>query len=133
MGKKWFAVLALSAALGLATPALAGPKGQGKGNAHGKNDDAKHQAKQDQDKDRGWERHDGFELRVYGLRDTRPPGWSRGKKTGWRDCGLPPGQAKKYGCYTYIHAGHRYFYYHDDDARIVVRRVAINVNVSVVR
>ena len=129
MSKRWFAAMALTAALALTTPALAGPKGQGKGNSH--KNEAK-QAKHD-DKDHGWERRDGVELRVYGLRDSRPPGWSRGKKAGWRDCGLPPGQAKKYGCYTYIHAGHRYFYYHDDDARIVVRRVAINVNVSVVR
>lgn len=131
MGKKWFAVLALSAAVGVATPALAGPKGHGKGNSQ--KNEAKHQAKHD-DKEHGWERRDGgVELRVFGLRDSRPPGWTRGKKAGWRDCGLPPGQAKKYGCYTYIHAGHRYFYYHDDDARIVVRRVAINVNVSINR
>lgn len=123
MSKRWFAAMALTAALALTTPALAGPKGQGKKN------EAKHQAKH-HDNDHGWERRDGFELRVYGLRDSRPPGWSRGKKTGWRDCGM---QARRYGCYTYVHASHRYFYYHDDDARIVVRRVAINVNVSVVR
>lgn len=28
----------------------------------------------------------------------RPPGWSQGRKTGWRNCDVPPGQAKKYGC-----------------------------------
>jgi hypothetical protein len=28
----------------------------------------------------------------------RPPGWSKGRKTGWGNCDLPPGQAKKYGC-----------------------------------
>jgi hypothetical protein len=26
-----------------------------------------------------------------------PPGWSRGKKTGWRGGSMPPGQAKKAG------------------------------------
>jgi len=26
---------------------------------------------------------------------TRPYGWSRGRKVGWRGLGMPPGQAKK--------------------------------------
>ena len=30
----------------------------------------------------------------------RPAGWSHGKKTGWGDCDLPPGQAKKHGCHS---------------------------------
>lgn len=29
----------------------------------------------------------------------RPPGWNRGRKTGWGSCDLPPGLAKKYGCH----------------------------------
>ncbi len=29
---------------------------------------------------------------------NQPPGWSHGRKTGWGDCNVPPGQAKKYGC-----------------------------------
>lgn len=35
----------------------------------------------------------------YGLDATyfkNPPGWARGKKTGWRGAPLPPGQMKKY-------------------------------------
>jgi hypothetical protein len=28
----------------------------------------------------------------------RPPGWDRGRKTGWGACSMPPGQAKKFGC-----------------------------------
>jgi len=28
----------------------------------------------------------------------RPPGWDRGRKTGWGACGVPPGLAKKAGC-----------------------------------
>lgn len=127
MKTRWFPVLALGVSLGLATPALlAGPKGQHK-------DQGKKQAAERHDaqhEDSRWEQREGFEYRVYGLRDNRPPGWNRGKKAGWRDCGP---QSRRFACYTYIHAGHRYFYYHDDDARIVVRRVAINVNVSVVR
>lgn len=31
----------------------------------------------------------------------RPPGWDKGKKTGWGDCDVPPGQAKKQGCNGY--------------------------------
>lgn len=38
--------------------------------------------------------------------DGRPPGWSHGRKVGWRGCDLPPGQAKKQGCY----GGRRYGY-----------------------
>ncbi|MFB3916469.1 MAG: hypothetical protein ACE14M_07060 [Terriglobales bacterium] len=30
--------------------------------------------------------------------ERRPPGWDKGKKTGWGDCDVPPGQAKKVGC-----------------------------------
>jgi hypothetical protein len=29
---------------------------------------------------------------------NRPAGWSQGKKTGWGNCDVPPGQAKKMGC-----------------------------------
>ena len=33
-------------------------------------------------------------------RDGRPPGWDRGRKLGWGDCDVPPGLAKKVGCYN---------------------------------
>jgi hypothetical protein len=29
----------------------------------------------------------------------RRGGWDRGRRVGWRGCDLPPGLAKKYGCY----------------------------------
>jgi hypothetical protein len=29
---------------------------------------------------------------------SRPPGWDRGRKQGWGNCDVPPGQAKKSGC-----------------------------------
>lgn len=32
---------------------------------------------------------------------NRPPGWRHGRKTGWGNCNLPPGQAKKHGCRQY--------------------------------
>ncbi len=31
--------------------------------------------------------------------DHRPPGWDHGRKTGWGNCNVAPGHAKKEGCY----------------------------------
>jgi hypothetical protein len=131
MKKHWFCALALLAMLSFAaTSALADKdKGQGHGNGHG------HSAKDHDDDDHGdnhdgWERRGQFEYRTYSEHDV-PPGWSHGKKTGWGDCGMPPGQAKKYGCRTYTHEGRPYYYYHDDEGRTVVRRPIIEVHASV--
>ncbi len=120
MRKRLLAILALAAALG--TPALMADHGQ-KGHKH--QNRSKHFAE-----DRGWERRDGYEFRMY-ADHHRPPGWSRGNKTGWRDCGLPPGQAKKYGCRTYIYEGRRHYYYEDEAGRIFVRRPIIEVHAGI--
>ncbi len=129
MRKRWLAVLVLLTALGLVAPTASADngKGKGRGNPHA-------EKRFDKDKDRDdarWERHDRFEVRTYGPQDGRPPGWSRGNKTGWGNCGLPPGQAKKYGCRTYVFGGRRYYYYNDDAGRIVVRRPRIDVRAVV--
>lgn len=50
------------------------------------------------------------------LRGERPPGWGHGKKTGWGNCGLPPGQAKKYGCRTYVYEDRPHYYSQDKGA-----------------
>ncbi len=123
MSKGLLATLALVVALGLGTPTLMAKNGKdkGKGNPH---------ANKSFDDDQGWERRDGYEFRAYD-RDGRPPGWSRGKKTGWGNCGLPPGQAKKYGCRTYVYQGRPHYYYQDDDGRVIVRRPIIEVHGSV--
>ena len=118
------AILTLVATLGLGAPVLRADHGD-KGNGH------KHGNKAHDDDDQGWERRDGYEYRSYGD-DQRPPGWSRGKKTGWGNCGLPPGQAKKYGCQTYLYQGRPHYYYQDEVGRIIVRRPIIEVNGSVV-
>jgi len=97
MSKRMLAILGLLAALGLGTPALMAD--------HGDKDKHQHGNKHDRDDDRGWDHRDGYEYRVYGDRDERPPGWGHGKKTGWGDCGLPPSQAKKDGCRTYMYRG----------------------------
>ena len=121
MGKRWLPILALIVALGLGMPALMADHGNKDKHEHGNKHD-------DRDDSQGWERRDGYEYRVYGDRDERPPGWDRGKKTGWKNCGLPPGQAKKYGCRTYIYEGRPHYYYQDEGGRIFVRRPIIEVH-----
>jgi hypothetical protein len=126
MKRHWLAVLALIAALWLIAPSLGAEsaQGKGKGNPHA-NERADENRGRD-DRDEGWERRDGYEYRIFGERDDRPPGWSKGKKTGWGNCGLPPGQAKKYGCRTYTYQGRPHYYYRDDQGRIIVRRPEIH-------
>jgi hypothetical protein len=124
MSKRLLAILGLAIALGLSTPALAD---------HGDKDRHQHGNKRDdRDDDQGWERRDGYEYRAYGDRDERPPGWNGGKKTGWGNCGLPPGQAKKYGCRTYVYEGRPHYYYQDEVGRIIVRRPILEIHGSVV-
>jgi hypothetical protein len=97
--------------------------GHGRGNPHNefRHDD------RDRDRDHGrWEARDRWEYRTY-ERGYLPPGWKRGAKVGWRDCGMPPGLAKKYGCYRYYYGGRAYYWYHDDGGRVIVRRPIISV------
>ncbi|MCI0403595.1 MAG: hypothetical protein L0212_08740 [Acidobacteria bacterium] len=65
--------------------------------------------------------------RVIIIRDRdfghRPHGWNRGRKVGWGNCDLPPGLAKKYGCYSNF----RY------DNRRVYRRPVIVVPLPFIR
>ncbi len=76
--------LALVAALVLsALPGFGQGRGRGRGNAG---------------------RDDGIFIGRGGIviepfeRSGRPPGWDRGRKTGWGNCDVPPGLAKKEGC-----------------------------------
>ena len=148
MSRRWLAVLALIAALGVAAPCLMADHGwdKDKGEGHGKHfrdddhgrrgdrDDHRRferddHRRGDRDDDR-WERRGRYESRTY-ERDGRPPGWVRGHKVGWGYCGLPPGQARKYGCWSYVYGGRRYYYYHDDVGRIIIRRPTIVVHAGV--
>jgi hypothetical protein len=117
MTKRSLAILTLLAAIGLGTPRVLAKHGHEGHKDHGN----KHY-------DQDWERRDGYEYRTFGDRDERPPGWNRGKKTGWGNCGLPPGQAKKYGCRSYAYEGRPHYYYQDDEGRIIVRRPIIEVH-----
>lgn len=49
----------------------------------------------DRDHDRDWR---GDRNRWTFGNNGQPNGWSHGKKTGWGNCDVPPGQAKKLGC-----------------------------------
>jgi hypothetical protein len=124
MSRHWLAGLALIAALGLFTPALIAENGKSQGNPHGANSY--------QNSDQGWEERDGYQYRTYGNPNERPPGWNHGKKTGWNNCGMPPGQAKKNGCRTYVYQGRHHYYYQDNHGVIIVRRPSIVVGGSVV-
>ncbi len=129
-------VICWSLILGLAmfgTSAMAQGNGHGNGKGHGKGNP--HNAQQWDDGDRNapsdrWEALNGWDYRAY-EGDHRPPGWSQGKKKGWGNCDLPPGQAKKYGCNTYSYGGREYHWYRDDGGRIIVRRPVITAHAGI--
>jgi hypothetical protein len=125
MNKATLAMLAL--ALAMCCPAV--PLAHAQGNSdHHKQHGNPHANKAADD---GWQQREGWEYRTYGPQDGHPPGWSHGKKTGWGNCGLPPGQAKKYGCYTYSYQGQSYYYYQEPEGQIVVRRPIIDIDVNI--
>ena len=66
--------------------------GHGNGDKHHDND---RHADRDHDRD-----HDGDHDRDD---SKRPAGWDKGKKKGWGDCDVPPGQVKKQGCHPNSH------------------------------
>ena len=84
-----------------AMPALA--KGKPSGGGNDKHEDKSTVKDRDRDdkgrnhkKDWGERDRDRDHGRV--ANNGRPPGWDKGKKTGWGNCDVPPGQAKKQGC-----------------------------------
>ena len=124
MGRRLFAMLALLITLAMAVPPASADNGKGKGKGKEKKNPHAAQVVDDHD----WERRGGYEYRTY-QKGERPPGWSQGKKTGWGDCDLPPGQAKKYGCRAYTYQGRTHYWYQDEHGRIIVRRPVIDVQV----
>ncbi|HLK31593.1 MAG TPA: hypothetical protein VKT29_00805 [Terriglobales bacterium] len=135
MRRRSLAILALIAALGLLAPAAMadhdGDRDHGNPHRHFRDDDHGRHGDRDDDRDGDrWERRGRYEYHSFD-RDARPPGWVRGRKVGWGYCGLPPGQARKYGCWSYVHEGRRYYYYRDDDDRIIVRRPIIRIQAGV--
>jgi hypothetical protein len=53
-------------------------------------------------KDKHHDRHQD----KHAISQSHPAGWDKGKKTGWGDCDVPPGQAKKVGCHPNDTAHH---------------------------
>ncbi len=122
MKRGLLAALALAVALTFGGPSLMADHGQ-KGNKH-------EHGNPHMEDNHGWQQQGGYEYRSY-AKGGVPPGWSKGKKTGWGNCGMPPGQAKKYGCRMYVYQGRPYYYYYDNAGQIIVRRPVIAVHGSV--
>jgi hypothetical protein len=122
MKKRFLPMIGLLAAFAWCAPAVFAD--------HGDHDHGKHGNHGNKHDDESWDRRDGYEYRVYEGND-RPPGWGHGKKTGWGNCGLPPGQAKKHGCQAYVYEGRQYYFHQDDQGRIVVRRPIIEIQGSI--
>jgi hypothetical protein len=119
MTKSLLATVTLAVGLSFGTPAVLADHGDDQGNKY-------QQGNKHSDHDEGWQQQGGYEYRTYSA-EQKPPGWSHGKKTGWGNCGLPPGQAKKYGCRTYTYQGRPYYYYQDEGGQVFVRRPSIEV------
>ncbi|PYX59510.1 MAG: hypothetical protein DMG73_08585 [Acidobacteria bacterium] len=111
MSKHFWIASLIMLGLMLAIPASA--QGRGRDKDHDRDDRKElrdHDADHDRDKSPHHVGHNAGHDRDFdrdGARDDhdrRPPGWSHGRKTGWGDCDVPPGQAKKHGC----HSGHRH-------------------------
>ena len=62
--------------------------------------DAGHDRDRDHDRDRSYRHDRDRDDHVRGV-SGHPQGWSQGRKKGWGDCDVPPGQAKKQGCHPY--------------------------------
>ena len=132
--KRLLLILGLAISLVAGVPSLRADQDHGNGNGHGNNGNGHgnngnngHGNKHNDDGDQGWEKRDKYEYRTYAVSGPHPPGWSQGKKTGWGNCGMPPGQAKKYGCRTYTYEGRPYYYYQNEGGQIIVRRPIISI------
>jgi len=102
MTRNWVAAATVLMCIVMGTSATA--KDQGRSKGMGKHDGARWEHR-DRDRDIRWERD----------RSRRPAGWSKGKKKGWGNCNLPPGQAKKQGCNGYYRNRDRVVIFRDRD------------------
>jgi hypothetical protein len=104
---QFFLALVLCATL---APTAYAKGGHGNGRGGGSDKQDKHKDK-DKDRDHHADRdHDRDGDHDRDNNDKRPAGWDKGKKTGWGDCDVPPGQVKKLGCHPNSnkhHAVHR--------------------------
>jgi hypothetical protein len=114
MAKRFIAVFALLAALGLSVLAST---------AYAQTVASPDQNKTNQDKDK-WQVRDGYEYRVYPLRPTQ---WPDGVPTAPENCALSRAQAKKYKCETISYEGRAYYYYTGEHGSVYARRAAVTV------
>jgi hypothetical protein len=84
---KRFGIISTALVFCLVTSAAYADKG---GNKHGNNGKSNNGHKQEQKNDD-----------QQGNNSERPEGWDHGKKVGWGDCNMPPGQARKSGCVSH--------------------------------
>jgi hypothetical protein len=108
----------------LPAAAMAEGKGHGKGNGknhakqHDRDDDRGHDRDRDNDRDHDRDGdHDRDDHGNHVADSSRPAGWSKGKKTGWGDCDVPPGQVKKYGCHPNSSLSERALREREEDRR----------------
>ena len=83
--------------LALTMPAFAKGKPTGHGD-HDKHEKSEKLKDKDKDHKKDWRKRDHDREHGRVADKGRPPGWDKGKKTGWGNCDVPPGQAKKQGC-----------------------------------
>lgn len=85
----------------------------------------------DKDRDKGKDRRESVrdhdhdydrDHDKHSIAQNRPPGWDKGKKTGWGDCNVPPRQAKKSGCDSGT-AHHDHDRDHDRDHKVASNHV----------
>jgi hypothetical protein len=82
----------------------------GKGRDHDRDDVRHHDRDRHGDRDR-----DDRRIIISRHHTSRPPGWDHGRKVGWGNCNMPPGQAKKAGCHSTVHHHHTVVVRHDRD------------------
>ncbi len=95
----WRIGLVLMAVLTLnVPPGLAQGHGHGSGRAHGDAGAAVFRHDFDRHERGRVVIRDDRSFSHHHFSNNRPPGWDHGRKVGWGDCDVPPGQAKKMGC-----------------------------------
>ncbi len=63
---------------------------------HDRDRDRRERRERREARERAW-RRDHRQNGMFGT-SNQPYGWTQGRKTGWSNCDVPPGQAKKVGC-----------------------------------
>lgn len=105
MKRRWTWLITAALAMGVTLPAVAHDRHHDKGSEWRERQHREREWRREHERREheriAWRNHNDWRYRQAAWRDDhdrRPPGWSKGKKKGWGNCDLPPGQAKKHGC-----------------------------------